>query len=183
MTKEAKLRIDITMDGVRCLHRCMIESIMCHNEGTRKYRGFKSLYNICIASRRGHSQEKFFQNMTFWDNDCGIIPTYVPSFMHLLYLSRLVNSKRITQDNINKINKGDSIKNKFLGALTNTIGSYTLSVNVADKIKNFAKVNEFMEIKNAIDKLEITKDELNFDFDDFSDLMADMIRNKEKIAI
>lgn len=121
--------------------------------------------------------------MTFWLNDCGITQTSVAAFMHILYLSRLVNSKNITQDNINKINKGDSIKNKFLGVLNNAFGNYALSVNVVDKIKNFAKVNEFMEIKNAIDKLEITKDEFRFDFDDFSDLMGDMIRNKEKIAI
>lgn len=184
MTKEeAKLRIDVTLDGVRCLHRCMIESIMRRNERTQKYRSFKGLYNVCIASRRGHSQEKFFQNMTFWLNDCGITQTSVAAFMHILYLSRLVNSKNITQDNINKINKGDSIKNRFLGSLNNAFGNNTLSVNVVNNIKSFAKVNEFMEIKNAIDKLEITKDEFRFDFDDFSDLMGDMIRDKEKIAI
>lgn len=162
--KKEELLDKITNEAVNCLKRCAIETRALHPSpsmpdrmpGREKHHASDvsrcSIYKKCISSRRTHTGERLFQNMTFWDGDAHIFGTSHSLYTHLVYLARLINCEHITQTNIDKFkgNGSDNIYNYFVGAINSFFGS--LKAKDLYKMSHNIRISDFIEIENAVEK-------------------------------
>lgn len=161
--EKKKLLDKITNEAVNCLKRCAIEtralhpskcndlakSTKCHNSNiSRLY-----IYKKCVSSRKTHTGERLFQNMTFWDSDTGVFSSSQSGYTHLVYLARLINCEHIAQENIDKFkgNGSDRIYNYFVGAINSFLGS--LRAKDLYKMSHNIRISDLIEIENAVDKM------------------------------
>lgn len=162
--KKEELLDKITNEAVNCLKRCAIETRALHPSKcnslaklTKYHNSIISrlhIYKKCVSSRKTHTGERLFQNMTFWDSDTGVFSSSQSGYTHLVYLARLINCEHITQENIDKFkgnNGSDKIYNYFVGAINCLFGSlkekdlYKMSCNI--------RISDFIEIENAVEKM------------------------------
>lgn len=155
----------ITNEAVNCLKRCAIETRALHPSpsmhdriyGREKHHNSNirrcGIYKKCMSSRKTHSGERLFQNMSFWDSDTGVFGSSQSGCTHLVYLARLINCEHITQTNIDKFkgNGSDTIYNYFVGAINCFFGS--LKANDLYKMSHNIRISDFIEIENAVEKM------------------------------
>ena len=161
--KKEELLDKITNEAVNSLKRCAIEtralhpskcndlakSTKCHYSNiSRLY-----IYKKCISSRKTHTGERLFQNMTFWDSDTGVFSSSQSGYTHLVYLARLINCEHITQENIDKFvgNGRDRVYDYFLSSFNDFFGS--LRAKDLYKMSHNIRISDFIEIEKAVDKM------------------------------
>lgn len=161
--KKEELLDKITNEAVNSLKRCAIETRALHPskcndlaKSTKHHNPIISrlrIYKTCISSRKTHTGERLFQNMTFWDGDTGVFSSSQSGYTHLVYLARLINCEHIAQENIDKFkgNGNDRIYNYFVGAINSFFGS--LKAKDLYKMSHNIRISDFIEIEKAVDKM------------------------------
>lgn len=171
--KKEELLDKITNEAVNCLKRCAIETRALHPSKyhvlTKPIKFHNSIisrlhiYKKCISSRKTHTGERLFQNMTFWDSDTSVFSSSQSGYTHLVYLARLINCEHITQENIDKFNGNgsDKIYNYFISSFNNFFGS--LRAKDLYKMSHNIRISDFIEIENAMEKMNKRGKELPSD--------------------
>jgi hypothetical protein len=161
--KKEELLDKITNEAVNCLKRCAIETRALHpskcNDLAKSTKCHYSnisrlcIYEKCVLSRKTHTGERLFQNMSFWDSDTGVFSSSQSGYTHLVYLARLINCEHIAQENIDKFkgNGSDKIYNYFVGAINCFFGS--LKAKDLYKMSHNIRISDFIEIENAVEKM------------------------------